>query len=567
MAELIALTRFCLAGNRRLLFWMLVIVGLGQLNLFAWGVFNPALLQPTILPLTLVCVMFPTVLLSIVVFDYGGSGNLVAAGSGCSHWVLRMPIHSWKIAVVPILLRSAWVSGLWMMLALNLWVMEPHRPLPWLGPCAALSAASVFLLVVGWQPFTVAFLRIPALAIGAVAIFACFVSILSAAGVDGQPWPRGWTFLVSVLGIVIYGSTVALAMRAIATARLNATGIVPELRAAAPRKIVHALTQRDWLITRSGPFTGPLRALIWHEVLLIEKAATYMLIFCVVPASIFWIAIVPLNAVAFWIVNAMFCYAAIFAINGSHATPMARGVSTIPTLLSASPLSNATIAWTRWLVPVAVASAIYLCVATVLVGWFLWPSNRVQWLQWAEAQRSWCDASGSSVSIGLRLQLAAWLAFFIFAISRLSSYWWIGQTGRQWFVVVTSSIAIALYLVPFSLGLAWFMRQTDWQDVQTMGHLLLRQASTAIGVAMVLKIIAVALVAMQVYRKRLVDASTLATVLAIWLGVVATVSVGLWLLIPSSQITFAAVTSVTVITIPLARMLAMPWAVAWNRHR
>src|SRR5690606_27057733 len=120
----------------------------GQANLLFIGLLGPQAFPADIIPLTLVCCLLPAAIFSLVMFDYGHSGNMLLAESGCSAWLLRMPIHSWKIAVVPIVLRTLWISILWLTMAISLQLFPPNDSLPRLAPCLCLSAASIWLLVI-----------------------------------------------------------------------------------------------------------------------------------------------------------------------------------------------------------------------------------------------------------------------------------------------------------------------------------------------------------------------------------------------------------------------------------
>ncbi|QDV69748.1 hypothetical protein Poly24_34650 [Rosistilla carotiformis] len=567
MNESYALFRLILSSHRRVLISMISLVAAGQIVVWGSAVLHPQWLQSNFVPMTMICSLLPAALFSFVVFDYGYQSDLHFTASSCNHWLLRMPIKSWKIAAIPVALRTLWVSVLWTLVQQGEAWLQGRESWPWLAPCLCLAGAAIWVMGITWRPFANPWFRLLALLIVAIAFYACIAFIFGGRSMVAASWRGSVGPAGLAMAAVFYAGGVVASFDAVRLARTNARGMVPETE----RR--HLASGRDLAVNDSqlaiAPrhFMRPYTALLWHEWIRIRGSAYKTAVLFLFPALLLSVFVVPFSGPAFVMLNVLIAYAGIFAASGNLSRSTIGNSSSLPTYLIASPIRSATLAWTRAFVPIAVAAIIYLSIAPAIAGWAIWPSNRAHWIAWAESYRSWFDGQDASPLFGMRLAGSFCLAFAATFLSRVASYWWIGMTGRSWFILSASVVAILFYLLPFSLFLAWFMKQTDWSTVQAMGPWIGHWLPTLLFVGIATKLSAVAIVAFLLSYRRLATPTAIVSVIASWAAACGTLAALLSLLVPDSRFSFAWMLAAATLTIPLARILAMPVAVAWNRHR
>ena len=106
MSETIALLRLSLACSRTFLFGLLaiaisVVSAVMIVGLLYFGADYGTLFLVVIAQ---VSAMFG--IASIGLFQFGNQVDMGRADSGCNDWLLRMPVDAWKIALVPIALKT-----------------------------------------------------------------------------------------------------------------------------------------------------------------------------------------------------------------------------------------------------------------------------------------------------------------------------------------------------------------------------------------------------------------------------------------------------------------------------
>ena len=94
MPELLALTRLSLVRSRPLLLMMVGAVVIAAATAYVAGPIDQDSIGQQIALFTLFLTLMPAALSSVVLFDYSAEGNMNLPESGCSHWILRMPVKS-----------------------------------------------------------------------------------------------------------------------------------------------------------------------------------------------------------------------------------------------------------------------------------------------------------------------------------------------------------------------------------------------------------------------------------------------------------------------------------------
>jgi hypothetical protein len=137
---------------------------------------------------------------------------------------------------------------------------------------------------------------------------------------------------------------------------------------------------------------------------------------------------------------------------------------------------------------------------------------------------------------------------------------YIGLSGREWLIRANAFLLLALLVVIGPLA-DWIIENGDVQAV------LWDALPLILAILVGVKISAASIVAIRLYRSRLLTDRALVTSAAAWLvAVLALYGVLVWLLstpfFPRYVLALLAI-----LPIPLARLSAAPLALAWNRHR
>ncbi len=556
MPELLALTRLAIVRSRLLLLLMVSAVAIGVATVFVAGPIGQDDLGAKIAIIALFCTMLPAALSSIVLFDYAAEGNMNLPESGCSHWVLRMPVQSWKVACVPLILKTLWVTALWLVFVFVARFLDAEDDLPLVAPSICLSATAIWVLVLAWRPFRSGWHRLAALTIVVPVLYCCIVAVFVSPHLKTVEWRPTATYATFTMAIVLYIAGVWLAVRAVALARTSITGVVPEFG---------KQREASWLSgggDRERHYQSAVHTLVSHDLNESQGWVRKTLIVGVIPAivifSLFIPVCVPSVVIVFWV----FAYLAAIAVMRAGSALN----SSLPPYLAASPLSNATIAWSRFATAMLIATCVSSSILVVFAGWCCWAANRHAWLVWA-SQRADDVGSADPVMIGLRWSIAIVIASATFVLGRLASYFWFGMTGRQWVSVAMTVVMGLMVFVPLSIAFRWFAQQRDWESAQTSALYYAGFLPAIVTGLLVLKSLAVAAAVAVVSSRKLVSHSSMLRVIAIWAAITLLVATSLAMLIPDPRATYLWCLGLTALAVPLARVLVLPASIAWNRHR
>jgi hypothetical protein len=137
---------------------------------------------------------------------------------------------------------------------------------------------------------------------------------------------------------------------------------------------------------------------------------------------------------------------------------------------------------------------------------------------------------------------------------------YIGLSGREW-LIRANAILLLAFLVAIGPLAEWIIENGDLQA--KLWDALPSILAILVGVKMSLA----SLVAIRLYRSRLLSDRALVTGAAVWLVVVlALYGVLVWLLSTPFFPRYV-LALIAILPIPLARLSAAPLALAWNRHR
>jgi hypothetical protein len=305
--------------------------------------------------------------------------------------------------------------------------------------------------------------------------------------------------------------------------------------------------------------------LVYHDWIKSRKLIRNVFILAVIPTIIGVSLFLPLHVGVLVVVLIAFAdFAAVAALGAGAKTPTA---SALPPYVSASPLRTATIAWSRMVAMLAIAAGIFFCILLVFAGWACWPENREIWFQWAEDRAATMGGSAVAFTVGVRWSVVIVFASAIVLLGRLAAYMWISLAGRTWVTMLMAVVSGLVYLTPVGVVLRWFMAQTEWETARTSALSYLPIVPVFIAGFLVLKGISVIASVIAVTRKRVATNSEVIRVAAIWTVMTLSVSGAMMMLVPDSRVTFLWCLAVTSLVIPLSRVIVLPLALAWDRHR
>ncbi|GAA5508751.1 hypothetical protein [Novipirellula caenicola] len=560
MSDSLAVIRLTWLKNRFLLMFFVGIIGIAEVLLFA---ISRQQARFDSFASVILCVAFlPAMSWGIFALDVSPFGKLDSCESGYSHWLLRMPIANWKLALIPIAMKTAWVFAVWFVVS---------KTLVWFGastwvliPGFLVAATGALISALAWRPFRSGLLRIWMLFILApVSYGLCLMAISgkSEAGLSSTA-EHGVTIAVAVYFLL----SVGIAYRAVTVARHHVAGMIP---ADASGWVAWLWSQLSWdrIAEQTASHRSPVRALVWHDLHRSRAYRVNSFLFMACPAMMVaalfsWAPV----ALAIMSVMCMFFVGMISAARSLEPETQP-SMSTLPTYLSISPLSDATIAWTRFAM-IAGYLSLFLSLSIVFYGvCMIGAENRENWSRWATWLASQDTVTGTATVVGLRVTLAIlfFTSLLLWGVS--CSYVWVPMYGHRWVdvgvVVVSATVVFALLFA----GVRWIIVQPDWPTLTASLLLFLERLKTISYAAVLVKLVMIVGTAIVVSRSHVASWASLLQVIAIWTLITLAMGLLLFGLIPDSRFTLSICLTFAVLVLPLPSVLVLPLALNRNRHR
>lgn len=576
MTELIALAKLSVNRYRFLLTCMTSLIALGLLGtLFSMQTFGEEIGMQVGTYAIFFCLL-PSGVSAIALFDYGLDHDLSQADTGCSDWLLRQPIRSWKIATIPIVFKTAWISTIWISLAVFVRNYS-SEPLPIVLPCISFSAVLTWIMVLSWRPFTHGFYKLVAL-LAAIPVSYCIV----AAGfvspfLENESW-RPLAVLASwIVSILFFIGAVWCLLRATNLARYTPQGAL----AASARAGVSMATDPTDEVTAYSQFLTPrnetgstevLRAILWHDYAASREWVKQIYLMGVIPGTCLFALITPLHPVS--IIGMFFgiIYLAII-INSKHLlqnNPSKGAISSgshLPIYLASKPIQTKVIAWGRQILPLVLASCTYLWVFVVIAGWSLKETNRVIWIKWASTQANRIGQPEHAFEVGFKLSAATVLIVGILFLTRIISNAWVPATGRAWITITNAFAAIIYIFAPIIIFIRWFLSQTDWESTEREAIAAFEYLPSILASLLFLKCLLTITVSYFSLRRQLIALSDLAWTICFWTVAVLTSTLIFRQLLPYEFATWQNCFLTMSLIFPISRWIGLPLALAHNRHR
>ncbi|MEM9585859.1 MAG: hypothetical protein AAGA03_01145 [Planctomycetota bacterium] len=498
----------------------------------------------------------------VLLLDFYRASDVTGKAGMYEAWLLRSPIASWKLALVPLAAKAVWLTGL---LTLLVWFICLAESTPF--SVRAVFSVSFPLIAVGtvacvilWRPVRHDWERAMWLIAGMIVTIGY---IVCAAWLSG----RGFTAWQRVVGAAVLffgtGASVWQAIRSIELARTHSLGLISDT-AAKPSRVLHG-------IPVERVFQNSARALTWHDrrrgwlhqwplFLLVSLVTSTFLFLVFLPAVIFVVA----GSVMAFAFTSVFCGRAVEpAIWDSR--------SSLPEYLIASPLSVRQLAWGRALLVVRWCVISALVAVTLLLVAFsiqsvrpdalnLWGLDRVEWLKPA-----WRETPGVLRLTGAfgALALATVTTQLGFGLNNLS----ITATGRNHVGAIVSAIAIVVIAGGLIGTCWWFVNLSSWDAVQqSWENAKMWLMFVALGLLFAKLTLAGAFAIRGSWQGDLL-AKDILVVVGLWLVAVVGVGGMISMAAPYSIITLPIALLGTGLVLPIASVLGLPAAVRWNLHR
>ncbi len=556
MSEILALTRCAIQRHRTLAIVMLAVLLVGQTLALFVALLLPAGDRESICAVISAMSLFPPAICALVLFDYGQEKDLALTQSGCSDWLLRMPIASWKIAVVPVVLKTLWVAGFLIIFFLTAPMLGIDQAMiPLSGVCFSFAGGLIWILWIAWRPVRTRWSRVILLGIAAPTLYFLLIGVV----ITGQADQQHWRPLATIVSVVVYAIGAWMVVRAVAFARSSIAGNIPESGRADA-----VVAGSDY---RRREFSSPVRALVWHDLLRTSQHLRYALILGVMPTILIATFFVPLHLATLLILMYLFSCCSGVSIHGIYDNSHQKIAPAMATYLATSPLGTAAIAWTRLLMVVCIALAINACVLLVFVGWSFGAENREIWYRWATEQAIAADAPTDVMSIGFRWSIAIVLGAILLLTSLLASTLWVGMMGRAWLNSAAIFVLSFLLLLLGGVLLRWFLQQTNWESTTESFYRACSYLPALVIGLLIVKAISMVGATMTLGRSKLAAADRIIGIWLIWAALVVAIAAALAGLIPDQRVTFLWCLAVTALVIPAAGVLILPVSVNLDRHR
>ncbi|MGB7345724.1 MAG: hypothetical protein WBD20_16025 [Pirellulaceae bacterium] len=565
MSDTIALARLLFARSRTQLIvwsaWTLVSI---VIALMAGALFEGKYLAPF-----LFIPIFPVVLWSLAMFEFGNEQSMIAGESGHSHWLLRMPIADWKLAFVPLVLRFTWMSLFYATIVLVAGIATGTWLPVWTG-LILFFAGGAWLSAIAWRPFRSMWRRVWVMIVAVALYYLLFMVVMSVHFDDKTDvmFLRNHPLLVKTTTAIVTCLTLAsglwMAFSSLKLARTNGLGLVPERHTKFTGWIgrIEALVAPDAsnpIMHRSGR-----AALTWHDTRRMVLQSQNWSLFIVVGSLITILMFLPIPVANALFVMFLFCQLGVMS-GSSQMEPTKLHGSSLPTYIAASPMTCAEIGFTRGLTGVWTSYLGVLVFALAYGVCLMMPYNQGILSDWFTKMES---------IYGTPVAAYRWIALIAIAViamvpSRSLAFTWPTMTGRSRLSLAALTLPIVVLFAAGGGVCAWFLKQAkgNWETTIANAWYWAGWIPTLLVTLLVVKFLASAVAATQTLRHKLITPKTAALIAGCWL--IATIGFAALShsLIPDQRILFVWTLMVTALALPLGRILVLPYAVYLNRYR
>ncbi|MEM9644922.1 MAG: hypothetical protein AAF989_08000 [Planctomycetota bacterium] len=443
-------------------------------------------------------------------------------------WLLRTPIASWKLAIVPILAKGLWLAMLVAAVKL-LSLTWAAGSVPW-NTCFSIvlagSAVGAGISATLWRPFRHDITR--AILVIVVFFFGYIMTMIFLNAIVRVEYQSYQTIAHFFVGVVFLSATM-LGVRGIELSRVNGAGLLPghqlfgrpgkreeKSASGAERSAIHE--DRDFEVgSDSRCFASAAAAMAYHDSTRawrrIGRSGT--LVFFAVVVAMAALPI-PNTGVAFFLMPVL-----VWVFGNVASSVFTEGTSwkqqsSLPEYLIAAPVSVRKITFTRMSMAALacfVTSLAVLCLSMITMVTRQWIMSR-----WSESSEfdPW-QAIGMGPEnwhpLGATAFALAWLVVtLISAIGML----WIQFSGSNRLGTLVAFVWVGGVFLVLTSALIWFAQQSDWNSALSVWNACQRWLPIGMAVLLALKIFGMARAAMSVIGSDDVTKGEFAGGLILW---------------------------------------------------
>jgi hypothetical protein len=499
-------------------------------------------------------------------FDFSDRGDISSNATGYQPWLLRTPIKSWKLAAVPIVLKTLWtliVCG-----AAALTCRFFGTPLErWFIPSIGIASVFVLACLITWHPFRWTYTRLALIGILFVPVYAWLIASVSFAfiGEHSRTPMDGITITAAgVTGLSTYAFLTLLALRAIRLARFNVCGQISESSGwASSMRIGSTASDAGRVLDRptQPPATvSPVAALLNYErakLAGVGAKATF----------VGWLLILLLasqadrvgtDSVVF--LTVLFTFPAIF-LNEWMSSSLDHKF--LPNLLAVAPIPTTTLVWTRQIITTAIWFASLLGIPILFLIWTLKGANTAMNLAWQRIVASQFDAPDAAGRLGIVLVIVCALLVI------RQTTWSVAMSAIDqkrfpyWMIAAKFAIGSAA----FGWFLFHFLGFPDWEAWTQWAWQCIAQLPRVLPWLALVKLVILGAATTILYRSGLAKRVTIAALVVGFFTCTLLVAFAAWKLIPSDRVALWHCLAATAVLMPFSRIALAPICLARNRHR
>ncbi|MDV6031036.1 MAG: hypothetical protein F9B45_13220 [Phycisphaera sp. RhM] len=567
MSEIMALTKLSIARCRTVLTIAIVYMLLIHLGAVLYSLGEAGGTATGQRAAVSIVVMFSLPLLGITfaLFDVSDQGDIGGGATGYLPWLLRMPVKTWKLAAVPLSLKTLWTLAVCGVIALTARVVG--IPLErWFIPAVGIATLYVLACLVSWQPFRWTYTRLSLIGILFVPAYAWLIASVSLAFANERSdVPSDPTSITAawIIGLSTYTALTLLALRAVRLARFNVAGQISESRGwmasaetASPAVVAFASSATP---QKHPAKISPIAALFRFEAAKLAVFGTK-----IVAAS--WLLIVFLFSLfdqigtdTFGFLVVVFLFPGIFLnewkMSGLHE-------KFLPHMLAIAPIPTTTIVWTHQLITTAIWFASLTGVPIVLLIWHATGASEPMINAWQRAIASQFDASDALGRLGVVVVLVAALLVIRQTTWNVAA----SSTDEKRFVYWMIAAKFAIGFAAFSWFLFQFLRFPDWDAWTQWAWQSIAQLPRWLPWLATIKAIIVIIATVLLYRSGLAARQTVIGLVVGYLVCTFFVAGIAWQWMPSDRVALWHCVTTTALLIPYTRIVLAPLCLAHNRH-
>ncbi|QDV87782.1 hypothetical protein [Planctomycetes bacterium TBK1r] len=571
MSEIVALARLLITRSRTALTLAIAYMLVIHISaaLFSVGVFSDGdvggqlALKRTA---TMIVVMFSLPLLGITfaLFDFSERADVSGGATGYLPWLLRMPVKTWKLAAVPLGLKTLWTLAICGAIAMTARFFG--TPLErWFMPAIGIATLFVLACVITWHPFRWSYTRAFLIGILFVPAYAWLIVSVSFAFADKRSdLPSDTTSIAAawIVGLSAYTALTLLALRAVRLARFHVAGRISEsagwLATADPLPSVGADATSEASFLRPAR-VSPIAALVRFEASKFAGTGAKIIVagwlLIVLFFSLFSYA--GTDSLVFLVVALLF--PGIFMNEWKNYGLQQRF---LPNTLAVAPIATTTLVWTQQLIATAIWFASLLGVPIVFA---IWSFNGAS----APLIRAWQRAIGpqfETPDADWKLTLVAAVIGVLLVLRQTTWNIAAQSTESKRFVYWTIAAKFAVAFFAFSWFLYQFLRFPDWEAWTLWAWQCIAQLPTLLPWLAIVKGILVVTATTMLYRSGLTRRRTVVGLLVGYLVCTFATAAVVWQWMPSDRVLLWHCLTAAAVLMPYSRIVLAPLCLAHSRH-